>query len=119
VLQGHLGDHERGVLPTDCGHTASSDNTAKLWDAQTGKEILTLAATSRKSLVTLSPDGSYVSPPAVTASYRLVGLDWREEAEHKPAARASNLLSLPPGEGRVREPYELTSACSFAATTLR
>jgi hypothetical protein len=38
--------------------TGSRDNTAKLWDAETGKEILTLTGHSQEvTIVAFSPDG--------------------------------------------------------------
>ena len=38
--------------------TASGDKTAKLWDAQTGKELVTLPHLSTVTAVAFSPDGT-------------------------------------------------------------
>ena len=41
--------------------TASEDKTAKLWDALTGKELLTLHAPDGLTSVAFSPDGSQLA----------------------------------------------------------
>jgi WD40 repeat protein len=41
--------------------TASGDKTAKLWDALTGKELLTLHAPDGLTSVAFSPDGSQLA----------------------------------------------------------
>jgi WD40 repeat protein len=41
--------------------TASADKTAKIWDGQTGQELLTLNAPGPLSGVAFSPDGTQVA----------------------------------------------------------
>jgi WD40 repeat protein len=64
VLQGHTDTVEWVVFSPDGKHLASSsrDRTVKLWDAATGKEILTLRGhTGVVNAVAFSPDGKHLA----------------------------------------------------------
>jgi WD40 repeat protein/transcriptional regulator with XRE-family HTH domain len=75
VFHGHTGEVTNVALSPDgtCLATASTDGTAKLWDAKTGKEILTLHGHSAiVSSIAFSPDGSQV----ITGSWDKTAILW-------------------------------------------
>ncbi|MBL7775973.1 MAG: caspase family protein [Saprospiraceae bacterium] len=56
--------------------TGSQDNTAKIWDANTGKELATLIALGATDWVVSSPSGLFdASPGAMQQLYYMIGLD--------------------------------------------
>ncbi|MBL7797489.1 MAG: caspase family protein [Saprospiraceae bacterium] len=56
--------------------TGSSDNTAKIWDAKTGKEIVTLMAVGNEDWVVITPEGLFdASPGAMEDLYFVVGME--------------------------------------------
>ena len=59
--------------------TASLDHTAKVWDAQSGKELLTLRGHSDSvNSVAFSPDGKRLATAGVDGSVQVYALDLRE-----------------------------------------
>ena len=71
--------------------TASSDSTAKIWDATTGKELLTLTGHSAELRpVTFSPDGKFLA----TGSGDNTAKVWDVET-------GDAILTLPGSEGGV------------------
>jgi WD40 repeat protein len=61
--------------------TGSQDNTAKLWDAKTGKEILSLPGhTQEVTSVSFSPDGLNVLTSSRDGTAIIwLAKDWRKE----------------------------------------
>ena len=59
--------------------TASKDNTAKVWEAQSGKELLTLRGHSGSVFaVAFSPDGKRLATASADASVQVYALDLRD-----------------------------------------
>ena len=73
---------ERAVL------TGSRDNTAKLWDAETGKEILSLPGhTQEVTSVSFSPDGRNVLTSSRDGKAIVwLAIDWRGDGPHRAVA---------------------------------
>jgi WD40 repeat protein len=74
-----------GVAFSPSGHrviTGSQDQTAKIWDAETGKEILTLKGHSRElTAVCFSPDGKNALTASRDGTLVLwLATDWRPRA---------------------------------------
>ncbi|MEQ1747128.1 MAG: caspase family protein, partial [Saprospiraceae bacterium] len=56
--------------------TGSSDNTAKIWDTKTGKEIVSLMAVGEEDWLVITPEGLFdASPGAMEQLYFMVGLE--------------------------------------------
>ena len=51
--------------------TASSDNTARIWNASTGKQIFNLTHDDRVYNVVFSPDGKYIATASADETARV------------------------------------------------
>ena len=81
TLRGHS-SFVRGVAFSPDGKriaTASADQTAKVWDAESGKELLTLRGHSSAVYgVAFSPDGKRLATASADATVQVYALDIRE-----------------------------------------
>jgi WD40 repeat protein len=68
--------------------TGSQDNTVKLWDAHTGKEILSLVGhTQEVTSVAFSPDGRLaLSSSRDGTAIVWLAVDWRQESNGRTAS---------------------------------
>jgi WD40 repeat protein len=58
--------------------TASEDLTAKVWDAESGKELLTLRGHCPVNKVAFSPDGKHLATANADWTVQVYALDLRE-----------------------------------------
>jgi hypothetical protein len=84
TLQGHTAAITSVAISPDGTRalTGSQDNTAKLWDAMTGKEILSLPGHSQElTSVSFSPDGRNVLTSSRDGTAIIwLAADWRGDA---------------------------------------
>lgn len=81
VFKGHSGLIHQGVFFPDGKRllTASADRTAKLWDAETGRELLSLPHSAEVTTVAISPDGKRLVTGADDGTTTLwSAADWKE-----------------------------------------
>ena len=84
VLSGHTAPVASVVFSPDDSRafTASDDGTAKLWDTDTGKEILTLSSHAQGvTSVDFSPNGRFVATGSQDGQAILwLTVDWKNKA---------------------------------------
>ncbi|MCB9080250.1 MAG: hypothetical protein H6555_00895 [Lewinellaceae bacterium] len=96
--------------------TTSRDNTTKLWEVASGRELVTLVALDSVDWVALAPNGQFdASPGAMDLMYYLVGgevvdLDQLKERYYEPGLLAKLLNNL---NEPLREVDQLTKLDLF------